>query len=166
MGQLSSHVILATLCLGAVSQMGAPVAAEVPEMCSGSEATIRCVERNFDVMSHSHRTRFWAILHEAARDLRERAPQGQECDSTGKMVQFLSLARVKPVSAEFVEFHSQQIERLCLDAAPCFRKASKFLDEDGRAALRSMLANPVFVDPAALESAKCIAGPHSKPKQN
>jgi hypothetical protein len=165
MDQLGSHVILAAVCLGAVSQMGAPIAAEVPEMCSGSEATIRCVERNFDVMSHRHGDRFWAILNEAARNLRERAPQGQECDSTGKMVQFLSLARVRPVSAEFVEFYSQQIEQLCLGAAPCFRNASKFLDEDGRAALRSMLANPVFVDPAPLESAKCIAGPDSKSKK-
>jgi hypothetical protein len=145
MDQLGSHVILAAVCLGAVSQMGAPIAAEVPEMCSGSEATIRCVERNFDVMSHRHGDRFWAILNEAARDL--------------------SLARVRPVSAEFVEFYSQQIEQLCLDAAPCFRNASKFLDEDGRAALRSMLANPVFVDPAPLESAKCIAGPDSKSKK-
>jgi hypothetical protein len=151
--------------------MGAPVAAEVPEMCSGSEATIRCVERNFGVMDQSHRygDRFWAILNEAARDLRERAPRGEECDSTGKMVQFLSLARVRSqpsgVSAEFEEFYAEKIERLCLDAAPCFRKAGKFLDEDGRAALRRMLANPLFVDPASLESAKCIAGPDSKSKK-
>ena len=170
-GQPGSRTILAAVCLAGVCQMAAPAAAAAPEMCSGSEATIPCIERNFAVMGHdqSHWERFWTILNDAARDLRARAPRGEGCGSTGKMVQFLSLARVKSgpsgVSAEFEEFYSEQIEGLCLDAAPCFRKASKFLDDDARAALRSILANPLFFDAAVLESAKCIPGPDSKSKK-
>jgi hypothetical protein len=99
--QLASRVILAGLCLGSGCLAAAAAPTDASKLCSGSEATIRCLEHNFDLMSHSQQHRFWAILNDAARDLGKRAPKGEECESTGKLVQFLSLSRVRPVSAEF-----------------------------------------------------------------
>ena len=161
MGRVRRHRWL--LWLGVTATMPA-AAADLPDLCSGPDATLECVERNFQELLDKQHDRFWTILNEQARLANEGARRGEGCSAKGRAVQLLSLARVKIVGADFDEFRAEQVERLCLDAAPCFRKASALLDEDARGALHRMLDNPLIADRQALARAKCLGGASPKPR--
>ncbi len=158
--------LVCVLCLGV--PWGAPIpaaAADQSQPCSGSDATLDCVERNLPARRSTQSPQLWTVLHERADAALERARRGEGCGRKGEVAKFLSLVPVAG-DGDLGEFYAERVERLCLVATRCFRKASAFVDETVRDALYEMLDNPLINDREALARAQCLgdASPKARPE--
>jgi hypothetical protein len=95
-------------------------------------------------MQEKNRPLFWEIVHASARG-------AVKCQSSDRVVEFLSLARLGRGSAEFDEFLSENIEQLAVQQGECLLNALTICDEDTKHATIQMLANPLFAGPGEID---------------
>jgi hypothetical protein len=153
-----SHAAFASVIV-AVTCAATPLSTPAKELCSGAEATPRCLMAHRDALYASNYERFWAIANEVAR-------RARRCDDLGRTADFLRMASERSRNAEFEEFLAREVEGLCLESAPCFKAASARLDAKARASLAHMLAAPVFQEKKALERARCLTPERRRPRPN
>lgn len=115
-------------------------------LCSGTDATLNCLSKNFEKLYVTNYHGFWDILHKSAKKV-------QQCRSVSDVVPFLELVRLKSNNVEFNEFFSEKIENMCIKNSKCFFDALAAMKEEDQIEIMSRMRNPLFVDQTSITEA-------------
>jgi hypothetical protein len=118
-------------------------AEKCPNVCL-NEASLECLEINFDKLYHDNYELFWDILHSAAK-------KAKACDSVEGTAAFLRLAILKQSNAEFTEFFNQTIEQLCLEESKCLLDGLLMVTQYTKVKLLDKLRTPLFMDSSKID---------------
>jgi hypothetical protein len=112
-------------------------------LCSGNNATLECLSKNFEKLYSANYSLFWDILHKAEK-------KAQHCNPVSDTVQLMELTHLKSINAEFNEFLTEKIEVMCVKHDKCFFKALIRLKEGDQLEIIRRMKNPLFAEQAAI----------------
>jgi len=108
------------------------------DVCAKSVSEFSCLKNNFDVMYASDYRKFWQVANLAAK-------KAEKCEDMADVSAFFQLAVIKKSgNAEFEEFFSQTVERICVENNECFFSALVKENVQTQSAIVGMLKNPLF----------------------
>jgi hypothetical protein len=116
------------------------------ELCVGKNANLDCLKGNFDVLYEKNNKQFWDILHVSAKNIKN-------CRSSKDVIKFLELAELKNDNAEFEEFVSEIIEKLCISNTKCLLNAMLKISKQKQMAVIELLQNPTYIEKEKINSA-------------
>lgn len=108
-------------------------------LCSGKNATLECLSKNFQKLYSSDLKQFWKILHEAEK-------KALACKSTSETAKFMSLVRIENINTEFDEFFRETIENICAKNSKCFFEAVSSMPAADQSKIVNLLLESTFVD--------------------
>ncbi len=107
------------------------------------EESLSYLKNNFDELYSNNYSLFWNIVHSAAK-------KAESCHTLSETVNFLDLVQFRH-NADFAEFFSDTIERLCINNPKCLFDALINLQEEFRIKVLEALSRPLFVNEAEIE---------------
>lgn len=97
------------------------------------------LKNNFNNLYQNNYKQFWQILAEVEKN-------AVNCESTDDTVAFLKLIEIDSTGAEFNEYFSEVIEKLCIEKPKCFLDSLSSLDTRAITRIVKRLKAPLFVD--------------------
>jgi hypothetical protein len=112
--------------------------AHAGNLCTGGNATLECLAKNFQKMYSTDSKQFWKILHASGK-------KALSCKSVEETAKFMSLVRIENISSEFNEFLSETIENICIKKSQCFFEAAITMPQNEQRKLIELLLEATFV---------------------
>lgn len=109
-------------------------------VCVNNMATLDCVKNNFNEAYVYDYKNFWKIINSSG----EKAVM---CNKSDDLTNFMRLIEVRKSSnAEFEEYYSQTIEKVCVENDKCFFEAMTQLSPGAQISIVKLLKAPLFQD--------------------
>lgn len=100
--------------------------------------------KNFDKLYSSNYEQFWKILKQIEMG-------AWDCNNYEKTAEFLALANIFTGNVEFIEYRSENFEKLLIEKADCFFESLLLLEYKSRVNVITILRDPVFVEKAQIK---------------
>lgn|GEM_PF-1962695 len=114
-------------------------------LCADTEATLDCLQDNFDSLYSSNYSLFWNILRDAGT-------RALGCETTAKTASFLTLTHIHSSNAEFNEYLHEIVEELTTKNPKCFFDSLTTLNQDTVRDVIALIRIPLFAKTHNIEN--------------